>query len=290
MERSGRPAGAGVARLSVVVPAHQEQTVIGRCLDSLSAQLPAGEAEVVVVANGCTDRTAEVARSHPSRPRVLDLADGSKSTALNAGDAAVSTFPRLYLDADIVLGPGAVEALVRVLDAGGVQAAAPVPRFDTADRPWLVRSYYRTWQRLPFLNDEPIGNGVYALSAAGRARFTDFPALIADDLYVLRHFALDERRAVRDVHFIVQAPRRLRDLLAVRTRAYLGDLELSAEEGDRLAGAGGSRVAAVRQLVRSLSDVPDVLAYAAISTAASARARRRWRRQDTSWERDSSTR
>jgi glycosyltransferase involved in cell wall biosynthesis len=182
-------------RLSVVIPAHQEQSVIGRCLDALSAQLSGGEAEVVVVANGCTDRTAEIARSHASRPQVLELPVGSKSAALNAGEAAVSAFPRIYLDADIVLGPGAVDALARVL-GGQVHAAAPVPQFETTGRPRTVRSYYRTWQRLPFLNEEPIGNGVYALSMAGRARFGEFPPLIADDLFVLRHFARHERRAL----------------------------------------------------------------------------------------------
>ena len=278
-------------RLSVVVPAHQEQSVIGRCLDSLSAQLTAGEAEVVVVANGCTDRTAELARSHASSPQVLELPVGSKSAALNAADAAVSAFPRIYLDADIVLGPGAVESLVRVLD-GQVHAAAPVPRFETAGRPRTVRSYYRTWQRLPFLNEEPIGNGVYALSAAGRARFGEFPPLIADDLFVLRHFTRQERRAVRDVHFVVEAPRRLRDLLAVRTRAYLGPAELSAWEDGRLTSeAGSSRVGALWRSVHSLPDALDAVVYAGISLVATLRARRKWRRKDTlTWDRDSSTR
>ena len=278
-------------RLSVVIPAHQEQNVIGRCLDALSAQLPAGEAEVVVVANGCTDRTAEIARSHRSRPQVLELPVGSKSAALNAGEAAVSAFPRIYLDADIVLGPGAVDALVHVL-SGQVHAAAPAPRFETAGRPHAVRSYYRTWQRLPFLSEEPIGNGVFALSEAGRARFGEFPPLIADDLFVLRHFARHERRAVRDVHFVVEAPRRLHDLLAVRTRAYLGPAELAAWQDGRLAGeAGSSRAGALWGSVHSLRDALDAGAYASISLVASVRARRKWRRKDTStWDRDSSTR
>lgn len=278
-------------RLSVVIPAHQEQSVIARCLDALSAQLPVGGAEIVVVANGCTDRTADAARAHPCHPTVVELPVGSKSAALNAGDAAVSAFPRLYLDADIVLGPGAVDALVEVLQ-GQVQAAAPVPQFDTAGRPWWVRSYYRTWQRLPFLNEEPIGNGVYALSARGRARFSAFPPLIADDLFVLRHFDRSERRAVRHVHFVIHAPRRLRDLLAVRTRAYLGSTELAAWENGRLVGdEGTSRVRALLSLVRGPRDLPDVLSYAGISQMASVRAASRWRRNDTTvWDRDSSTR
>jgi len=275
----------------VVIPAHQEEAVLGRCLDALAAQVSPGDAEVVVVANGCADRTADVARAHPSRPKVVELVEGSKSAALNVGDAAVTTFPRLYLDADIVLGPGAVAALLDVLADGRVCAAAPTPRFETAGRPWLVQAYYRTWQRLPFLTDEPIGNGVYALSEQGRARFTAFPPLIADDLFVLRHFALDERRAVRDVEFVVQAPRRVRALLAVRTRAYLGAAELTAWEGGQLAGEQRSRAGSVRRLVHRPADVPDVLAFSVVSVVASARADRRWRRGETAtWDRDGSTR
>jgi glycosyltransferase involved in cell wall biosynthesis len=275
----------------VVVPAHQEEAVIGRCLDALAAQVVPGEVDVVVVANGCRDRTAAVARAHPLRPEVVELAVGSKSAALNAGDAAVTGFPRLYLDADIVLGAGAVAALLEVLTDGPVCAAAPTPRFETAGRPWLVRAYYRTWQRLPFLVEEPIGNGVYALSGPGRSRFTGFPDLIADDLYVLRHFTRDERRAVRGVHFVVQAPRRVRDLLAVRTRAYLGATELAAWQGGRLAGEQGSRARSVARLVRRPADVPDVVAYCVVSLIAAFRAGRRWRRGDTAtWDRDSSTR
>lgn len=277
--------------LSVVIPAHQEQRVIGRCLDSLRSQLPPGAVEVVVVANGCTDDTAAVARSHPLLPTVLELERGSKPAALNAGDGAATAFPRLYLDADVVLGPGALVALVEVLSGGEVHAAAPQPHFDTDGRPWLVRSYYRTWQRLPFLRESPIGNGAYALSEIGRARFDAFPPLIADDLFVLRHFTAEERRALTGVAFVVQTPRRVRDLLAVRTRAYLGTAELSGWDGGRLAGEQPARLAALRALVHGVPDVPDVLAYAAVSSLASARAGRRLRRSDTStWDRDNSTR
>ena len=46
---------------SIVIAAHNEETVIGRCLDTLLADAHPGEFDVTVVANGCSDRTAEVA-------------------------------------------------------------------------------------------------------------------------------------------------------------------------------------------------------------------------------------
>ena len=51
------------ARLVVLVPAHDEEVLIGRCLQHLLAQdHPAELRRIVVVADNCTDRTAELAR------------------------------------------------------------------------------------------------------------------------------------------------------------------------------------------------------------------------------------
>ena len=43
--------------VSVVIPAHNEETVIGRCLAALFAGAGEGELDVVVVCNGCRDGT-----------------------------------------------------------------------------------------------------------------------------------------------------------------------------------------------------------------------------------------
>src|SRR6185295_3671394 len=91
----------GVPVTSVVIAAHNEEAVIGRCLDAIRAS-SGPPLDITVVANGCGDRTAGVAAERPG-VRVLDLAAAGKPGALNAGDAVASGFPRLYLDADVVL-------------------------------------------------------------------------------------------------------------------------------------------------------------------------------------------
>ena len=87
---------------SVVIAAHNEAAVIDRCLDALLADAAPGELDVTVVANGCTDDTAAVAGTRAG-VRVVDLPEPGKVAALNAGDAVAVGFPRLYLDADVVL-------------------------------------------------------------------------------------------------------------------------------------------------------------------------------------------
>ena len=81
--------------LSVLIPAHNEASEITACLASVfaSEDLPAGwQGEVLVIANGCTDQTAALARSTPVPQGwsllVLDLPEGGKLAALNAGDRA----------------------------------------------------------------------------------------------------------------------------------------------------------------------------------------------------------
>ena len=58
---------SGVA--SVIIPAHDEAGSIERCLTSLAADPGSDALDIVVVANGCTDTTAEQARRHAVRCR-----------------------------------------------------------------------------------------------------------------------------------------------------------------------------------------------------------------------------
>lgn len=278
---------------SVVVPAHDEETVITRCLAFVADLLP-GEAEVVVVANGCTDRTAELAGRVPG-VRVLDVPAAGKAGALNAGDAAVAAFPRVYLDADITVSAAALRAVVAALARPGVEAAAPTVRFDLTGVSPGVRAFYRTYRAMPYLSEAMIGTGFYALSAAGRARFEVFPELTADDLFVQRSFAPAERAVVPGEFFTVRVPRDLRSLLAVRTRVAAGNAELAAAGAQREQPAtarstGGSLGALAGLLRREPRRAGGVGVYVAVTAISRLRARRAAATGRAGWERDLSTR
>lgn len=62
---------------SVIVPAHNEASVIRRCLDSLNGQ--AGLDTLIVACNGCTDNTAEIVRKDTPMPSVWILSPHPKS-------------------------------------------------------------------------------------------------------------------------------------------------------------------------------------------------------------------
>lgn len=275
-------------RLGVVVPAHDEEAVIAASLDHLfHAAREAGVGlEVVVVPNGCSDRTAQVAASVPGA-HVVELHGPGKPAALNAGDEACETFPRIYLDADVQLDARAVAGLAAALATDEPVVAAPRIHFDTTGVSLGVRAFYRIFARLPYATDDLVGLGVYGLSAAGRARFDVFPDLQADDLFVQRLFPPEERVVV-DGRCTVAVPRDLRNLVKVRTRVARGNRELShAADDERFASSSGSTMRALIDLVRSRPSLaPSAVVYLGIGVAARVRARR----VPQTWDRDDSTR
>jgi glycosyltransferase involved in cell wall biosynthesis len=213
---------------SVVIPAHNEARVIVRCLDALFRGFAPGELDVVVVCNGCADDTAELARGSGYPLRVISLDAASKAAALRAGDAAAMAFPRLYVDADVVLDGEAARRVLETLKTGAVAARPPI-RYDSSRCSASVRSYYRARAQVPAVLRSLWGAGVYGLAEAGRSRFDEFPDLVSDDLWLDRQFAVDEVAIVDCAPVVVAVPRRPRDLLRVLRRTYKGKTEHCTE-------------------------------------------------------------
>ena len=271
---------------SVVIPAHNEEAVIGRCLSSLMDGAPPGELEVLVVCNGCDDRTADVARQSAPNATVLEIPVASKVAALNAGDEHATHFPRFYVDADVELSYPALVSVARVLTEGGVLCAAPKPLFDLKARPWSVRAFYAVLQGVPYFSQDMVGTGVYALSAEGRRRFGPFPELTADDQFVQQLFDRPERRSVAGAHFVVHPPANLRGVLAMRARAYRGNREL-ARSGLARSGPPPSGLKSVLRRALVPAEAPAVAVYTGVNILAKGLA---YGRPSSTWERDDSAR
>lgn len=275
---------------SVVIAAHDEAAVLGRCLDALLAGATPGEFDITVVANGCRDRTAQVAAARPW-VRVVELADAGKAGALNAGDAVAVGFPRVYLDADILLTADGLRAIASAVGDGGALAAVPRRLLDLAHRPLLVRAFYTINARLPAYRDGLFGRGVIALSAPARARFNRFPDMVADDLFLDALFTAQEKREVSLVPARVATPRRTRDLFRRLVRVRAGNAAMRAAAG-RTAPSGvrpARRAAWLRVVAARPWLAPAAAGYVGLTLAAAFAARMdRGKAQD--WRRDGSTR
>ena len=219
--------------LSVIIPANNEEALIGACLSSiLASDSPACPVEIVVVANGCTDRTAAVAQGFVSQAeargwkmQVLDLAQGGKMRALNAGDAAASLPWRAYLDADVMLSRGLLNQLCHALDGPKARYASGTLRITAQGT--ISKAYAATYRKVPFMANGVPGCGLFAVNAAGRARWGKFPDIISDDTYVRLLFRPEERVAVRATYDwpVVEG---FRTLVRVRRRQDRGTRQVAA--------------------------------------------------------------
>ncbi len=192
--------------ISVIIPAHNEEPVIERGLRSLTQGAARSELEVIVACNGCNDKTAQIARQFGSPVRVIETEIASKANALNLGDMSASGFPRLYMDADVVMTIGSIREIVKALEVKGVLAAAPAVRtVFLAETSWAVRAYYEFWMALPYVQEGMMAAGAYAVNREGRKRFGSFPDVIADDGYFRLQFGPTERVEVRNAVSTVYA-------------------------------------------------------------------------------------
>lgn len=262
---------------SIVIPAHNESAVIGRTLESLEPLLRVSNVEIIVAANGCSDNTAEIARSVLG-VKVLELPEPSKIGALNAADEQASQWPRMYLDADIEISPAAVLETLSRLNTSGAIAGRPPFRWDLLGSSWPVLAYYRARSRIASSHRALWGAGVYGMSESGRGRFGHFPDVIGDDVFVDRLFAPERKLIVETEPVTVRVPRSASDLLKVLRRQQRGATEV---------GAATTRDT-LMQLVRTVrgpSTLFDAIVYAAFALHP-----RLFRRGAGQWERDESTR
>ena len=103
-----------VMRVSVVIPAFNEEELLPKCLESLGAQDYEGELEILLVDNGSTDGTGCVARSHGVT--VVDEPTRGYGRALTAGFAAAHGDIIACTDADSVVPSDWISNLVREYD------------------------------------------------------------------------------------------------------------------------------------------------------------------------------
>jgi glycosyltransferase involved in cell wall biosynthesis len=276
--------------ISIVVPAHNESSVITRTLSQWVSSPGSDKIEVVVVCNGCTDDTADIARRFGPTVHVVESEIASKTHALNLGDQISGGFPRIYADADIVITVDAVRALARRLERGDVLAVAPTPHINLTGCSWLVRKYFGIRSRLPSSCEGIGGSGVYALSKAGRRRFGLFPDVIADDTYVRLQFGLEERETLPGVKSTVFPPRNVLQLIAVRTRAYRGTFELARRFPELCVNRAQTNNRTLITLFKKPRLWPGLLTYCCVNIVARCRAAIASRGGAHLWQRDETSR
>ncbi|MFH1055126.1 MAG: glycosyltransferase [Candidatus Altiarchaeota archaeon] len=96
-------------RVSIVIPAYNEERCIASTIDSCSSlNYPGGKLDIIVVNDGSKDRTGEICRKYADAGKILYLENNpnkGKSVALNRGFEMATTEYVATIDADTVVEP-----------------------------------------------------------------------------------------------------------------------------------------------------------------------------------------
>ncbi|HLC65004.1 MAG TPA: glycosyltransferase family 2 protein [Candidatus Nanoarchaeia archaeon] len=108
--------------ISIVIPAYNEEKTIRPCIEAvLTAHYP--KKEIIVVDDGSTDATREIAKSFPG-VKILQRNHHGKVEALNAGLRAASNEIVVTLDADTIIHPDCLVHIVAPLQEKDVAATS----------------------------------------------------------------------------------------------------------------------------------------------------------------------
>jgi len=275
---------------SVIIPAHNESSVIKDSLLSLQHENDEN-ISVIVVSNGCSDNTAQVARCFGSRITSIETPIPSKTNAINLGEEYASSYPYIYMDADIQLTNGSLDKIVSVLSDGQYLAVSPTPKMDFTYSNWFVKAYYDVWLSLPYSRQGLMGAGVYALSEEGRKRFKTFPDIIADDGYVRALFKEHERSNVEGAHAIVKAPASLYWLIKIKTRSRMGQWQLAERFPELIDNEEKDYSKALSDVLRQPLLWPKVMVYIYVNFISRIMAKRKMKDlANYQWDKDVSSR
>jgi glycosyltransferase involved in cell wall biosynthesis len=127
-----------VPRYSIIIPAYNEEALIGPTLDTLreSAAHLQGGFEIIVANDDSTDRTPEIAREKGAR--VIDVKKRQIAAVRNAGASIATGAIFVFVDADTLVPVNTLLAMEKLLERPDVVAGGARLAFDRPP-PWWGR-------------------------------------------------------------------------------------------------------------------------------------------------------
>jgi glycosyltransferase involved in cell wall biosynthesis len=131
-------------KLSIIIPAYNEEKLIGACLVSVRQAAKARgltDYELIVCDNASTDATAAIAQKAGAKLAREPIRRISRSR--NAGAAAAAGDWLLFIDADSILTPTKLEELLAAIKTGRLAGGGSLIDFDA--KPWWGALAVRLW-------------------------------------------------------------------------------------------------------------------------------------------------
>lgn len=158
-------------KFSVIIPAHNEEQYIEKCLQSILAaakHVQPLNVEMIVVANRCTDRTCEIAEKCGAKVVVNDTK--CISAIRNAGVFASEGEIIATIDADSCMAETTLSEIKEMLESGTYIGGGANPKFDRMSLGIACCAMYVAFNLLPIM----IKNGGYLSGALFWCYQSDF--------------------------------------------------------------------------------------------------------------------
>ena len=112
--------------ISFIVPAHDEERLIGATLDALNATIRDLETagEIIVVVDASTDATAAIASG--AGAQVIEVEHRQIAATRNAGAAVAEGDLLVFVDADTLVNSVLLRAAISAVDGGAVGGGCAV--------------------------------------------------------------------------------------------------------------------------------------------------------------------
>ena len=159
---------------SVIIPAHNEEKYIGKCLQSVkSAAKYVGDAktEIIVVANRCTDKTVAIAKHYGAK--VVINEEKCIAAIRNAGVREAKGEIIVTIDADSLMTKYSLREIKFLLDSGNYVGGGTNPKFDRMSVGIAFSSAYVAMNLIPIM----MKNGGYLSGAMFWLYKRDFDAI-----------------------------------------------------------------------------------------------------------------
>lgn len=131
--------------ISFIIPAHDEERLIGASLDALNATIRDLDVtcEIIVVVDASTDATAAIASR--AGARVIEVEHRQIAATRNAGAAFALGELLVFVDADTLVNPALVRAAIRAVDNGAVGGGCAVRMEGPLSRSERIALRFFTW-------------------------------------------------------------------------------------------------------------------------------------------------
>jgi cellulose synthase/poly-beta-1,6-N-acetylglucosamine synthase-like glycosyltransferase len=144
-------AGGNAPSLSVIVSAYNEERCIAQKVENFLSCHYSGDAELIVVSDGSTDRTAEIAESMAAEPAsservhvIRQRERRGKGVAVNAAAETARGEVLVFTDANAMFAPDALENVTRRLRDKSIGLVTGVSRY-SGDR---IGSLYQRYEQM----------------------------------------------------------------------------------------------------------------------------------------------